>query len=183
MKIKDRDIPEASKHVNNLIEMGKTIEDYRAELEQINKEEQLFAWELSQFPMLQQIAVLKDPYDKLWTTYQTFITKDAMWLKGSFLGLNAEEIGEEVQNMWRTLHKLQKSFADAISPRKVADITKHKIDKFKNYLPLLQVICNPGLKERHWKQISAIVGKDIQPDATSTLQEMVDIGLNKFIDK
>ncbi len=69
------------------------------------------------------------------------------------MGQNSEEIGEEVQNMWRTMHKLQKTFADANNPRKVADYTKHKIDRFKNYLPVLQVICNPGLKERHWQQV------------------------------
>jgi dynein heavy chain len=51
------------------------------------------------------------------------------------------------------MHKLQKAFADAINPRKVADFTKHKIDRFKNHLPVLQIICNPGLKERHWKMV------------------------------
>jgi dynein heavy chain len=54
------------------------------------------------------------------------------------------------------MHKLQKSFADAIMPRKVADFCKHKIDRFKNHLPLLLVICNPGLRERHWIQVLII---------------------------
>ena len=74
-------------------------------------------------------------------------------IPGSFQGLNAEDISEEVQNNWRVMHKLQKSFADAIMPRKVADFCKHKIDRFKNHLPLLLVICNPGLRERHWTQV------------------------------
>ena len=62
--------------------MGKVIEEYRTELEQINKEEQLFAWEISQFPMLQQIISTKDPYDKLWNTFYNFQIKEAQWLKG-----------------------------------------------------------------------------------------------------
>lgn len=118
------------------------------------------------------------------------------------MGLNAEEISEEVQNSWRTLHKLVKSFTDN-NPRKVADFTKLKIERFKNHLPVLQIICNPGLKPRHWGlviqsqkilifyvfltffclKISQIVGKDILPDNTSSLQDMLDIGLNKFVDK
>ena len=105
--------------------------------------------------MLQQIISLKDPFDKLWFTFYNFQAKENQWLKGPFLGLNSEEISEEVQNSWRTMHKLQKSFADAISPRKVADFTKHKIDRFKNHLPVLQIVCNPGLKERHWKLVSS----------------------------
>ena len=73
------------------------------------------------------------------------------------LGLNSEDINEEVQNSWRVMHKLQKSFADAISPRKVADFTKHKIDRFKNHLPVLQVVCNPGLKDRHWDLVIVLL--------------------------
>lgn len=151
--IKDREIPDAAKHVNNLTEMGKQIEDYKTELDQLNKEEQLLGFEVSQFPMLQQIVTMKDPYDKLWFTFHNFQSKESQWLKGPFLGLNADEINEEVQGNWRIMHKLQKSFADAINPRKVADFTKLKIDRFKNHLPVLQIICNPGLKERHWKQV------------------------------
>lgn len=150
----DRDIPDAAKHVNTLTEMGKLIEDYRNELEQLNREEALFGFEISQYPMLQQIITLKDPFDKLWFTFHNFQTKESQWLKGPFMGLNAEEIVEEVQNNWRTMHKLQKSFADAVNPRKVADFTKHKIDRFKNHLPVLQIICNPGLKPRHWILVS-----------------------------
>jgi dynein heavy chain len=136
--------------------MGKQIEEYRLELEQLNKEEQLLGFEVSQFPILQQIVNLKDPFDRLWFTFHNFQSKEAQWLKGSFIGLNSEEINEEVQNNWRTMHKLQKSFADAINPRKVADFTKHKIDRFKNHLPVLQIICNPGLKPRHWQQVNIL---------------------------
>ena len=33
------------------------------------------------------------------------------------------------------------------------------------------------------KKISEIVGKDVKPNPTSTLQDMLDLGLAKFIDK
>ena len=163
--------------------MSKQIEEYKTELEQLNKEEQLLGFEVSQFPLLQQIITFKEPYDKLWFTFYNFQSKEAQWLKGSFLGLNAEEINDEVQNNWRTMHKLQKNFADAINPRKVADFTKHKIDRFKNHLPVLQIICNPGLKDRHWKLMSEIVGKELNPDSSTSLQDMLDMGLGKYIDK
>ena len=134
--------------------MGKLLEEYRLEQEQLNNEETLLKFEVSSYPMLQQIALFKEPYDKLWFTFYNFQQKETQWLKGQMLGLNSEDINEEVQNSWRIMHKLQKSFADAISPRKVADFTKHKIDRFKNHLPVLQVVCNPGLKDRHWELVA-----------------------------
>jgi dynein heavy chain len=133
--------------------MGDMIEEYMNEQEQLNIEEKLLGFQQTEYPMLQQIITLKDPFDKLWLTFASFQAKEAQWMKGSFAGLNAEEISEEVQNNWRTMHKLQKSFAEFISPRKVADFTKMKIDRFKNHLPLLLIICNPGLKQRHWTKV------------------------------
>ena len=134
--------------------MGDMIEEYMNEQEQLNIEEKLLGFQQTEYPMLQQIITLKDPFDKLWLTFASFQAKEAQWMKGSFAGLNAEEISEEVQNNWRTMHKLQKSFAEFISPRKVADFTKMKIDRFKNHLPLLLIICNPGLKQRHWTKVT-----------------------------
>ena len=69
------------------------------------------------------------------------------------MGLDAEVITEEVGTMWRTLYKLSKSLGDQ-GPQRVAVQMKTKIDKFKTHLPVLAVICNPGLRDRHWKAVS-----------------------------
>lgn len=73
---------------------------------------------------------------------------------GPFRNLNAEKVEEEVGNMWRTMHKLSKAFADNPNPRKLAEGTKSKLDKFKKHIPFLQVFCNPGIKDRHWAKAS-----------------------------
>ena len=73
---------------------------------------------------------------------------------GPFKGLSAEKIENEVGDMYRTLIKLTKQFAELPGPRSVADRMKAKIDKFKLNLPVLSVICNPGLRERHWSAVS-----------------------------
>lgn len=73
--------------------------------------------------------------------------------KGPFTDINAEEVEEEIGGMYRTVLKLTKTFSDAPGPRRVADSVKSKVDKFKVHIPLLQIICNPGLRERHWEQV------------------------------
>ena len=60
--------------------------------------------------------------------------------------------------MYRTVLKLTKTFGDAPGPRRVADSVKTKIDKFKVHIPLLQIICNPGLRDRHWEQVMSHSG-------------------------
>ncbi|KAH0631920.1 hypothetical protein JD844_019823 [Phrynosoma platyrhinos] len=97
--------------------------------------------------------------------------------------LNAEEITEEVSNMWRTIYKLTKTFVDLPGPKRLAENVKFKIDKFKQHLPVLSIACNRGMKDRHWEQISDIVGYEIRPDETTSLMNMLEYGLSKYIEK
>lgn len=70
--------------------------------------------------------------------------------------LNAEEIAEEIGNMWRTMYKLTKTLADIPAPRRLAENVRMKIDKFKQHIPILNISCNPGMKERHWQQVLSL---------------------------
>jgi len=72
---------------------------------------------------------------------------------GPFQQQNAESIEQDVGDMFRTMFKLTKVFSDQPGPRNVADRLRNKIEKFRLHQPLLNVICNPGIRERHWQQV------------------------------
>ncbi len=85
--------------------------------------------------------------------------------------------------MWRSMYKLTKQFNDQPGPRNVADRIKGKIDKFKAHMPILQTICNPGIRDRHWEQMSDVVGLDIRPHEDTSLMKMLEYGLHKYLEK
>jgi len=58
-------------------------------------------------------------------------------------------------------------------PLRVAISIKTKLQKFKLNLPIIHVVANPGLKKRHWQQISSILGSDITPNDNTTLNEIL----------
>ena len=60
---------------------------------------------------------------------------------------------------------------------------KLKVDAFKEHIPLISVLFNPGLRERHWKVMSEIVGYQMQPDEKSNLRKFVDMRLEPYIPK
>uniref|UniRef100_A0A6I8MZ31 Dynein axonemal heavy chain 3 n=1 Tax=Ornithorhynchus anatinus TaxID=9258 RepID=A0A6I8MZ31_ORNAN len=72
---------------------------------------------------------------------------------GPLQDLNADEISEDIGNMWRTVYKLTKVLTDVPGPRRLAENLKIKIDKFKQHIPILSISCNKGMKERHWQQV------------------------------
>uniref|UniRef100_H3AK49 Dynein axonemal heavy chain 3 n=1 Tax=Latimeria chalumnae TaxID=7897 RepID=H3AK49_LATCH len=176
-------LEEIKNNVEKLSELSTNLDAALEELEVINKEEALLERDVSEFPQLQATIANKIPYEQLWTTVYNFQTKSEQWQSGPFQVLSAEEIVEEVGNMGRTIYKLTKTFGDVYGPRRVAENVKIKIDKFKQYLPIISCICNPGIKDRHWEKISELVGYDIKPEENTSLMQMLEYGLSKFIDK
>ncbi|XP_074238057.1 dynein axonemal heavy chain 3 isoform X3 [Saimiri boliviensis] len=175
---------EEMKHnVEKLNELSKNLEQALAESELINKEEELLEKDKSTYPLLQAMLMNKVPYEQLWTTAYEFSTKSEEWMNGPLFLLNAEQIAEEIGNMWRTTYKLIKTLSDVPAPKRLAENVKIKIDKFKQHLPILSISCNPGMKDRHWQQISEIVGYEIKPTETTCLSNMIELGFGKFIEK
>ncbi|XP_055265604.1 dynein axonemal heavy chain 3 [Moschus berezovskii] len=174
---------EMKNNVEKLNELSKNLDQALVEFELINKEEELLEKEKSTFPLLQTLMTNKVPYEQLWVTAYEFSTKSEEWMNGPLFLLNAEEIAEEIGNMWRTIYKLTKTLADMPAPRRLAENVKIKIDKFKQHIPILTISCNPGMKDRHWQQISEIVGYEIKPTETTCLSNMLEFGFGKFIEK
>ncbi|XP_077762989.1 dynein axonemal heavy chain 3 isoform X1 [Canis aureus] len=174
---------EMKNNVEKLHELSKNLDQALVEFELINKEEELLEKEKSTFPLLQALMINKVPYEQLWLTAYEFSIKSEEWMNGPLFLLNAEEIAEEIGNMWRTIYKLTKTLADVPAPRRLAENVKVKIDKFKQHIPILSISCNPGMKDRHWQQISEIAGYEIKPTETTCLSNMLEYGFSKFIDK
>ena len=45
---------------------------------------------------------------------------------------------------------------------------KGRVDEFKEHLPLLSALFNPGLRDRHWEKMSEIAGQDLRPNEVHT---------------
>jgi dynein heavy chain len=150
-------------------------------INQINIEEELLEWDRTPFAKYQQTLEVLDPYKKLWETAANFQAEHTRWMTGPFADLHAESVEESVGNMWRTFFKLIKTFNDQPVPKKVAEQVKNKLDKFKLHLPLISILRNPGLRDRHWKAMAEIVGQPIAPDDNTSLTKILDLNLTQYI--
>lgn len=159
--------------------VGKLQED-KQEADQINDEEQLLDFDPSLFLNLQKMLTVIDPYDRLWHTVLDFHVNYDAWYYGPFHDLNADEICDYIENTWKVLYKLAKTFHDNPSAKRIAEMVRSKVEKFRQFLPVLQTVCNKGLQKRHWDMISEIVGVPIEVTPESTLNDMIEAGLPKF---
>ncbi|XP_022171452.1 dynein heavy chain 3, axonemal-like isoform X1 [Myzus persicae] len=129
------------------------------------------------------MVAASEQFDHLWHIVHDFQNYYEIWFNGPFHDLNAKEIKEMVDTMWENLYKLARILQDYPGSKRVAEIVRGKVDNFKKYLPVLETICNPGIHDRHWTEISKNVGVDLHPNDSSTLSQMIEIGLLNYIEK
>ena len=60
---------------------------------------------------------------------------------------------------------------------------KSKVEEFREHMPLISTLFNPGLRDRHWEQISEIIGYTMKPDDSYCLSRFVDMNLDQYIPK
>ncbi|TPX32092.1 hypothetical protein SmJEL517_g04759 [Synchytrium microbalum] len=174
-------VGEMNEYIRKLAALEERLVTIADTMRKVNAEEELLEWPKTAFAKHAQSTELIAPYKQLWETVQQFQTENTRWMSGPLTDLDAAVVEEQCSNMWRAVFKLVKQFAEQQVPRKVAEGVKNRLDKFKQYLPLLAVLRNQGLRERHWKQMAAIVGQTIMPDETTTLSKMLDLNLTPFL--
>jgi dynein heavy chain len=65
----------------------------------------------------------------------------------------------------------------------MANRLRVQVGEFKEKMPLIQTLFNPGLRDRHWEQISVIIGQPFKPDDDTNLNKVIDMDLLQHIPK
>jgi len=82
--------------------------------------------------------------------------------------------------MTQTSVKLKIKFQKAKGmqdPLKLVEMVFADLKEFKKHLPLVRVFSNRGIKERHWEEISQIVGFNVRPEKKEVLNRLIGMNL------
>ena len=171
-----------------------TIEAYRLQLDEalendsnkpsalsINTEEEQLGWVKTNFQDIQDSLELLKPLGTLWSGADNIIGEHTKWMNGPFIGLKAEDIRDAVDTTIREMKGLKRTFKEHEAPLSVATAVSEKMDKFQEHLPLIEYLCHPGLRDRHWTMIEEKVGYSIKPDEFSTLTRIIEQRLEPFL--
>ncbi|CAF1247347.1 unnamed protein product, partial [Didymodactylos carnosus] len=66
--------------------------------------------------------------------------------------------------------------------QQIALTVKSDIEDFKPKIPLIQALRNPGMRNRHWEELSELVNMPIRPKKELTFSKCLDMGLQKHIE-
>uniref|UniRef100_A0A803SS52 Dynein axonemal heavy chain 7 n=1 Tax=Anolis carolinensis TaxID=28377 RepID=A0A803SS52_ANOCA len=103
------------------------------------------------------------------------------WMDGAFSDLNGEKMETEVDEFFREIYKTLRFFQQKL---KKAELEKKKsMRRAVENIPLVTILCNPGIRTRHWKQMSEIVGYDLTPDSGTTLRKVLKQNLTPYLEQ
>ncbi|KAF6028575.1 DNAH7 [Bugula neritina] len=162
------DMSDIQKYLKKAQNLDGKLQTAYEKIEAFNVEEESFGWDTTQYPQRQGILNTLKPYLQLYEMTVEFNNKYNDWMESPMMGgANPDGVDAEVGNYWRTLYKLEKNFDSIPAAKKIASKT----------------LFNPGLRDRHWEQISDIVGFPIKQDEETTLSKFVDMNLDQYISK
>uniref|UniRef100_A0A8C3DV64 Dynein axonemal heavy chain 12 n=1 Tax=Corvus moneduloides TaxID=1196302 RepID=A0A8C3DV64_CORMO len=162
-------------YVTDLRTLQKTIQDTDETVAALNKEETLLGWKPSEFSLLNNLKAEIEPYQKLFNLILKWQRTEKRWMDGTFLELDGESMEAEMDEFYREMYKLLRLFQQK---QKKAASDKKKMLRRK------AVKGNPTLTiERHWQQMSDIVGYDITPDAGTTLRKVLKQNLSSYLEQ
>ncbi|KAJ3302063.1 Dynein heavy chain 7, axonemal [Kappamyces sp. JEL0829] len=175
------EIDELPFYVKKVNQLSKQLQTAQETVAGFNKEEQLFGWPITTYPLRKKILTTLEPFQALYTTATMFQKGFKRWMDGNLLELDSEQVEAELEGIKRDMYKVMGSISDAPASQRIAQAVKEKMEEFVVYIPLMQVFCNPGMRERHWARMSELSGVEIKPDSNSSLRKMVKMGLDPFL--
>lgn len=126
-------------------------------------EEEAYGWTVSQYPERKVVHEALLPYLRLYEAAVEFQTCHKAWVHGPLSAVNPDKVEGDVGNYWRALYKLEKGFQGSPKALNIARRVKQEVEAFRENLPLVQVLCNPGLRDRHWESMSEVAGFPLKP--------------------
>ncbi|KAG2427037.1 hypothetical protein HYH02_014682 [Chlamydomonas schloesseri] len=149
----------------------------------INEDEGLLGWEVSEWPAIKDLSVELEPFASLYSITNDFGLRREEWLFGPVRDLNAEEVEASVADWFKKTVRLSKALPRQ-DLRQLAEHTRGRLEEFKEYVPIMMAVCNPGMRGRHWERLSGVLGQRVYPggDGEVNLQKLLGLGISQHAD-
>ncbi|XP_055844482.1 dynein axonemal heavy chain 12 [Episyrphus balteatus] len=190
--------------LQNFIDQLKTFDDY---IKWINKEEKLYKIPQTQYPTMEVLNEFVYPFATLMRLCIRWLRYYFVWMDGPFEYLEPKFVEETTDNFYKEFLKNQKYYRNKIKqdlignpvcrfrgqtedpdpeqhpvPLKLCAKMINWIKDFRLGVFMVNIMCNPALRKRHWTEMSQIADFDITPDAGTTLRKLINYKLDAKLD-
>jgi len=175
------------KNVDRIAAIKRDLDTKQEVAEEINERETLLdVPHLDHLGRLEEVRANVEPLERLWAIIKTFVEKTHVWHDSSLPDVEPEEAERTADELQRALMKISKEFEKVGEKRgvakKIADSLCMEVKEFMSEsIPLMLLICNPGMRDRHWKEIESITGIAIPYHDVLNMNTMLELGLQQYV--
>ncbi|ALC38670.1 Dhc36C [Drosophila busckii] len=177
------DFKQLSKYKKRATLLDQRLVNAMETIDQINEEETAYGWDLSQYPVRKKAHDQLKPYKNLFDAGQDFIDKWELWMHSQVGSFDPDQIDTDVANFYRIIQKLEKQMGDHPHTMQLILDVKEQIEQFREHMPIINTLGNPGMKARHWEQVSEIIGFPIKVSPELTLEKIIEYQLDEYVPK
>eukprot|EP00435_Cladocopium_sp_Y103_P028929 s186_g7.t1 len=189
----------------NVESVNERLKSAATQAKLFNSRETLFGKEVTDYSMIAQLTKEWEPFTQLWVTAFNWTKDSKKWLTGPFQQVDAKSCESSVAAGTKTLFKAVKAFEKREGCDEVLQIAKtikdptcfdiplaqhaldrsmvpcspqEQMDDFAPKVPLVVGLRNQGMADRHWEQVSNLIGSTVHPSMENfTLNNFIELGL------
>ncbi|KAG5885992.1 hypothetical protein JTB14_025387 [Gonioctena quinquepunctata] len=202
------DFGRAREYVNEIKTYMVELRDLRRDIAWINQEQACLGFSVTPFKNVEEVENYLYPFFHLLKVGLNIQRHIDVWLDGQFEFLDYEETERIVEDFMKELLKIQKTYRIKLrqahaehsalrffgavddpdlfswpAPLKLTALAIQALKDFRPAMNLMRIMCNDALMKRHWKEMSAIAGFDLTPNAGTSLTKFTKMGLEGDLDK
>lgn len=140
----------------------KSLKEAQEQGQLLNQRQKLFELPVVPFEAIMKLIKEFEPYKNLWITASDWLRAYDMWMDNPLVNVDGESIERNVNEMYKTMVKSIRIFADIVAVQNVAIEIRRQIDEFRPLIPLIQAVRSPGMRLRHWEQIKEETGTSLK---------------------
>ncbi|XP_054992649.1 dynein axonemal heavy chain 1 [Sorex araneus] len=176
------DITRAHEIANEARRVKKQLKDCQQLAMLYNNRERIFGLPITNYDKLNRMVKDFQPYLDLWTTASDWMRWSESWMNDPLSAIDSEQLEKNVIESFKTMHKCAKQFKDITACQEVALDIRSRIEEFKPYIPLIQGLRNPGMRSRHWDDLSNEININVRPKANLTFSRCLEMNLQDHIE-
>ncbi|KAL0223335.1 hypothetical protein P9112_002725 [Eukaryota sp. TZLM1-RC] len=174
------DISEVDSIAAEVKSVQRQLKQAEEKVKEINSREGLFASEQSEYQELSSTIRNFAPYSDLWLTTYDWVHGKAQWMNDSWFSLDGEAMEKQVSTQYKTISKVSRALKDVPDCQQIAIQVKEEMDDFSPHVPLIVAMRSPGMRDRHWEEISEVLGFELNPDEEFTLTKFFELDIPKY---
>lgn len=184
------------KILKDLENLRQKVEDFKGDARVMEKEERILGKRGKRIKMLDQFEKELEMFRELWIMFE-------LWIKVKNVERSRSLLQEDMKELWRKVDRIR-TIGDILEKEFQRDQTKYlrqldlirkilnNLEAFWKYAKVLQFLCNPNLKVRHWDFINNVLAEKerefgfdngLNANVELTWNNLEDLELNNYYDK